>query len=167
MMKEVSMKTIRIIALAVLIVGGGLALHLAQAQQAGIRSTDRTTAPTADSTQGAPLRETVTVVANVPIPNLPGKRLVGRVIDYPPGGSSAPHRHARSAFIYAYVLSGEIRSQVNSEPARVYRPGETWFESPGAHHRVSANASDTEPARLLAVIVVDAADEQLTIPDPQ
>jgi quercetin dioxygenase-like cupin family protein len=161
------MKTIRIIALAVLIVGGGLALHLAQAQQTAIRSTDRTTAPTAGSTHGAPLRETVTVVANMPIPNLPGKRLVSRVIDYPPGGSSASHRHARSAFIYAYVLSGEIRSQVDSEPARVYRAGETWFESPGTHHRVSANASDTEPARLLAVIVVDAADEQLTIPDPQ
>ena len=83
------------------------------------------------------------------------------------GGGSAPHRHARSAFIYAYVLSGEIRSQVDGEPARVYRPGETWFESPGAHHRVSANASDTEPARLLAVLIVDAVDEQLVIPDSQ
>jgi quercetin dioxygenase-like cupin family protein len=123
--------------------------------------------PTAGSTPGAPLRETVTVAADVPIPNLPGKRLVSHVVDYPPGASSAPHRHARSAFIYAYVLSGEIRSQVDGEPARVYRPGETWFESPGAHHRVSANASDTEPARLLAVLIVDAADEQLVIPDPQ
>jgi quercetin dioxygenase-like cupin family protein len=89
------------------------------------------------------------------------------IVDYPPGASSAPHRHARSAFIYAYVLSGEIRSKVDDEPARVYRPGESWFESPGAHHRVSANASDTEPARLLAVFIVDAADEELTSPDPQ
>ena len=161
------MKTIRIIAIAVLIVGSGLALLLARAQQPGIKRTDRATAPTAGSTHGAPLRETVTVVADVPIPNLPGKRLVSRVVDYPPGGGSAPHRHARSAFIYAYVLSGEIRSQVDDEPARVYRPGETWFESPGAHHPVSVNASDTEPARLLAVVIVDAADEQLTIPDPQ
>ena len=122
---------------------------------------------TAGSTPGAPPRETVTVVADVPIPNLPGKRLVSRVVDYPPGASSAPHRHARSAFIYAYVLSGEIRSQVDDGPARVYRPGEAWFERPGAHHRVSANASDTEPARLLDVFIVDAADEPLTIPDPQ
>ena len=60
---------------------------------------------------------------------------------------------------------GEIRSQVDDETARVYRPGETWFESPGSHHRVSANASDTEPARLLAVLIVDAADAQLVIPD--
>ena len=119
------------------------------------------------STQGAPLRETVTVVANEPIPNVAGKRLISVIVDYPAGASSAPHRHARSAFIYAYVLSGEIRSQVDDAPARVYRPGESWFESPGAHHRVSANASDTEPARLLAVFIVDAADEQLTNPDPE
>jgi quercetin dioxygenase-like cupin family protein len=122
---------------------------------------------TAGSTHSAPLRETVTVAADKPIPNLPGKRLVSHIVDYPPGASSASHRHAPSAFIYAYVLSGEIRSQVDDEPARVYRAGETWFESPGAHHRVSANASDTEPARLLAVLVVDVADEQLVIPDPQ
>jgi quercetin dioxygenase-like cupin family protein len=162
------MKTMRIMAIAMLIVGSGLALCVMQAQQsAGIRGTERATAPTAGSTHGAPLRETVTVVADVPIPNLPGKRLVSRVIDYPPAGASAPHQHAPSAFIYAYVLSGQIRSQVDDGPARVYRPGETWFESPGAHHRVSANASDTEPARLLAVLIVDAADEQLVIPDPQ
>jgi len=123
--------------------------------------------PMAGSTPGAPLRETVTVAADEPIPNLPGKRLVTHIVDYPPGVSSAPHRHAGSAFIYAYVLSGVIRSQVDDEPARVYRPGEKWFESPGAHHPVSANASDTEPARLLAVLIVDAADEQLVIPDPQ
>ena len=160
------MKTIRISAIAVLILGGGLALLLARGQQAaGITRTARATASTAGSMHGAPPRETVTVAADVPIPNLAGKRLVSRVVDYPPGGGSVPHRHARSAFIYAYVLSGLIRSQVDDEPARVYRSGETWFESPGAHHRVSENASDTEPARLLAVIIVDAADEQLTIPD--
>ena len=120
--------------------------------------------PTAASTHGAPLRETVTVAADEPIPNLPGTRLVSHVVDYPPGASSAPHRHAQSAFIYAYVLSGEIRSQVDGEPVRLYRAGESWFENPGAIHRVSANASGTHPARLLAVLVVDAADKQLVIP---
>jgi len=77
------MKTIRIIVLAVLIVGGGLALHVARAQHSGIRGTDRTTAPTAGSTQGAPVPETVTVAADEPIPNLPGKRLVTHIVDYP------------------------------------------------------------------------------------
>ena len=123
--------------------------------------------PMAGGTPGAPLRETVTVAADEPIPNLPGKRLVTHIVDYPPGVSSAPHRHAGSAFIYAYVLSGAIRSQVDDEPVRVYRPGETWFENPGSYHRVSENASATEPARLLAVLIVDAAAEQLVIPDPQ
>jgi quercetin dioxygenase-like cupin family protein len=64
--------------------------------------------------------------------NLPGKRLVTPIVDYPPEGGSASHRHARSAFIYAYVISGQIRSQVESEPARVYRADEAWFESPGS-----------------------------------
>ena len=122
--------------------------------------------PTAESTQGVPLRETVTVVADKPIPNLPGKRLVSQVVDYPPGASSVPHRHG-SAFVYAYVLSGAVRSQVDDEPVRVYRPGETWFENPGSYHRVSENASATEPARLLAVLIVDVGVEQLVIPDPQ
>ena len=120
----------------------------------------------AGSTPGAPLRETVTVAADKPIPNLPGKRLVSHIVDYPPGAKSVPHRHG-TAFVYAYVASGAVRSQVDDEPVRVYRPGETWFERPGAYHRVSANASDTEPARLLAVLIIDAADEQLVIPDPQ
>jgi quercetin dioxygenase-like cupin family protein len=166
--QEVHMKTARAMAAAVLIVGSGLGLHLAQqpaAERAALLPHEAATAAFVTEAISAPLRETVTVAADQPIPNLPGKRLVSLIVDYPPGASSASHHHAASAFIYAYVLSGEIRSQVDSEPARVYRPGESWFESPGAHHRVSENASDTEPARLLAVIVVDAADEQLTIPD--
>ena len=158
------MRKIRFIALAVLTVGGGLALYGARAQQTGSGRAEPAAAATARR-HGAPPREMVTVAADRPIPNAPGKRLVSRVIDYPPGGGTASHRHARSAFIYAYVLSGEIRSQVDDGPVRVYRAGETWFESPGAHHRVSLNASETEPARLLAVLIVDEADKQLTIPD--
>lgn len=120
--------------------------------------------PSTGSTQGSRPQETVTVAADEPIPNLPGKRLVSHIVDYPPGGRSLSHLHARSAFIYAYVVSGEIRSQVNDEPVRVYRAGEVWFEKPGAHHRVSENASDTKPARLLAVLIVDAAEKELVIP---
>jgi quercetin dioxygenase-like cupin family protein len=159
------METIRIIAFAVLIGGSVLVLSVAHARQPETGRPGRTNEPAAASTPGARFRETATVVADEPIPNLPGKRLVSRVVEYPPGGGTAPHRHAKSAFIYAYVLSGEIRSQVDDGPARVYRAGETWFESPGAHHRVSVNASDTEPARLLAVLIIDEADKQLTIPD--
>lgn len=86
-------------------------------------------------------------------------------MSYPPGSKSLPHRHAASAFIYAYVLSGAIRSQVGNDPAQVYHAGEGFYETPGSHHRVSENASDTEPASLLAVFVVDSKDGALTIPD--
>ena len=58
-----------------------------------------------------------------------------------------------------------MRSQVDDAPVRVYRAGESFFEAPGAHHAISENASETEPARLLAVFVVDTGDDPLTTPD--
>ena len=109
--------------------------------------------------------ETVKPVFQHAIPNIPGKNLVALVVSYPPGGKSAPHRHAKSAFIYAHVLTGAIRSVVGTEPAKVYQAGESFYEEPGAHHRISENASATEPASLLAVFIVDAEDQPLTIPD--
>ena len=109
--------------------------------------------------------EQVKTVFEHAIPNVEGKRMVTVVVTYPPGGKSPAHHHARSAFIYAYVLSGAIRSQVGDEPAKVYQAGEGFYEIPGSHHRISENASDREPASLLAVFVVDSKDEPLTVPD--
>jgi quercetin dioxygenase-like cupin family protein len=100
------------------------------------------------------------------IPNVAGKSLVASIVEYAPGAKSPPHRHANSAFIAAYVLSGSVRSQVNDEPVKVYKAGESWFEAPGAHHRVSENASMTEPARMLAIFVVDSSEKTLTTRDP-
>jgi quercetin dioxygenase-like cupin family protein len=99
------------------------------------------------------------------IPNIDGKSMVAVVVTYPPGARSQPHRHAPSAFIYAHVLSGAIRSQIGDEPAKVYQVGEGFYEVPGSHHRISENASDMDPASLLAVFVVDSKDNPLTIPD--
>jgi quercetin dioxygenase-like cupin family protein len=99
------------------------------------------------------------------IPNAAGKSMIAVVVTYPPGAKSPAHHHAQSAFIYAHVLSGAIRSQVDDQPARVYQVGEGFYEMPGSHHRVSENASDTEPASLLAVFVVDSKDKALTTPD--
>ena len=107
----------------------------------------------------------VTPVFEHTIPNIPGKNLVSVIVDYPPGGKTEAHHHAKSAFIYAYVLSGAIRSQVDDGPDKVYRAGESFFETPGAYHRISENASTTEPARLLAVFVLNAGENPLTIPD--
>ena len=99
------------------------------------------------------------------LPNIKQKRIVALVVNYAPGGKSPAHRHARSAFIYAHVLSGAVRSQVDDEPAKVYRVGEGFYEVPGSHHRLSENASDSDPASLLAVFVVDSKDTLLTTPD--
>ena len=157
------MKTSRI--LAVLIVAAGLPVLVSCAQQGGSGSANNAVAgaSTGEGTPGA-VGESVKQIAERPIPNIPGKKLVSLTVDYAPGGRSTSHLHAGSAFIYAYVIAGEIRSQVNDEPVRVYKAGEYWFENPGSHHRVSENASATNPAKLLAVFVVDADERTLTTP---
>jgi quercetin dioxygenase-like cupin family protein len=99
------------------------------------------------------------------LPNAEGKSMVAIVVTYPPGGKSPPHHHAGSAFIYAYVLSGAVRSQIDDEPAKVYHAGEGFYEMPGAHHRISENASGNDAASLLAVYVVDSKDRPLTTAD--
>src|SRR5215469_2479174 len=109
--------------------------------------------------------ERVKLVFEHDIPNIRGKSMVAVVVTYPPGAKSAAHHHAPSAFIYARVLSGAIRSQVGDEPAKVYQVGEGFYEAPGSHHRISENASDRDSASLLAVFVVDSKDKPLTIPD--
>ena len=116
---------------------------------------------------GSAPRETVAPAFSNAIPNIPGKSLIGVVVTYPPGGKTPSHSHAKSAFITGYVLSGSIRSQVDDGTVRVFGTGESWTESPGAKHRVSENASPTEPATLLAIFVVDTADPQLTTVDKQ
>ena len=99
------------------------------------------------------------------LPNVPGKSIRAVLVEYGPGAASPSHRHPSSAFIYATVLDGEIRSKVNHEPERVYKSGESWTEMPGDHHKVSANASSTKPARLLAIFVVDTKEQEILIPD--
>ena len=111
--------------------------------------------------------ETVTPKFDQAIPNIPGKSLVVLEVDYAPGAASPSHTHARSAFIYAYVLSGEIESKVNDGETRIYKAGEYWSEPPNASHQISRNASKSKPAKLLAVFVVDTDDKALTTPVKQ
>jgi len=98
------------------------------------------------------------------IPDIPGKSLIAVEVEYTPGAASPSHTHAKSAFIYAYVISGAIESKVNDGEMRIYRAGESWSEQPGAVHSISRNASKTEPAKLLAVFVLDTNDKTLTTP---
>ena len=107
----------------------------------------------------------VSVVFDQELPNVPGKSMRAVLVEYAPGAGSPSHRHPTSAFIYARVLEGAIRSKVNDEPERTYQTGESWTEKPGDHHQVSKNASATEPAKLLAIFVVDTSDRQIVIPD--
>ena len=105
----------------------------------------------------------VTLVYEHALPNVPGKSIKGILVEYGPGGSSPAHTHAKSAFIYATVLEGAIRSSVNNGPVVTYRTGQSFSEMPGDLHSVSENASKTEPAKLLAVFVVDTDEKELTM----
>jgi quercetin dioxygenase-like cupin family protein len=107
----------------------------------------------------------VSLVFDQRLPNVPGKSMRAVLVEYEPGAGSPSHRHPTSAFIYARVLEGAIRSKVNDEPEHTYKAGESWTEKPGDHHQVSRNASDTEPAKLLAIFVVDTGDSKIVIPD--
>ncbi|NLR97003.1 cupin domain-containing protein [Rhizobium sp. P38BS-XIX] len=106
----------------------------------------------------------VTLVYEHELPNVPGKSIKGVLVEYGPGGFSPAHTHPNSAFIYATILEGAIRSQVNDGPVKIFKAGESFSEQPGDRHGVSENASTTEPAKLLAVFVVDTAQQELTFP---
>lgn len=106
----------------------------------------------------------VSVVFDRPIPNIPGKSMRGVVVEYGPGAASPSHTHPKTAFIYATVLEGSFRIKVKGEPEKIYHVGENFVEEPGSVHLVSANASDTEPARLLAVFVLDSDETSIVTP---
>src|SRR5262245_23782903 len=122
-------------------------------------------APSLAAEETNPPASKVTKIFDQELPNVPGKSMRAVLVEYGPGAASPSHRHPPSAFIYATVLEGEIRSQVNDQPARVYKAGESWTEVPGDHHKVSANASATNPARLLAIFIVDTTEQEIVIPD--
>jgi quercetin dioxygenase-like cupin family protein len=94
-----------------------------------------------------------------------GNHLEAKAVEvtYEPGGHAAPHSHGCP--VLGYVAEGTIRNQVNAEPERVYKVGETFYEAPNGVHRVSANASQTEPAKVIAFFVCDHATP-ITVPIP-
>jgi quercetin dioxygenase-like cupin family protein len=106
----------------------------------------------------------VTLVFHHALPNVPGKSMKGVLVEYGPGVASSAHTHPRSAFIYATVLEGAIRTSVNDGPVVTYRAGQNFPEMPGDRHTLDENASKTEPAKLLAVFVVDTDEKELLTP---
>jgi quercetin dioxygenase-like cupin family protein len=107
--------------------------------------------------------ETVEPVTSHALPNVAGKRVTVVRVIYGPGGFSRAHQHAGS--VTAYVTKGEIRSQLGGGPVQTFKVGETFFEPPGSTHLVSANASATEPAELVAVFVADDGAQLTTYLD--
>jgi quercetin dioxygenase-like cupin family protein len=103
----------------------------------------------------------VEVVASYPLANVAGKRVTVVRVSYGPGGFTPPHRHAGA--VTAYITKGEIRSQLGGGPLETFTVGQSFFEPPGATHVVSANASTTEPAELIAVFVADEGAELTTL----
>jgi quercetin dioxygenase-like cupin family protein len=94
------------------------------------------------------------------LPNVPGKRVTIVRVFYGPGGFTRAHHHSGS--VTAYITKGEIRSQLAGGPVETFKVGQSFLEPPGATHLVSANASNTEPAELIAVFVADEGAQLTT-----
>ena len=106
-------------------------------------------------------QDVVEPISSHALPNVPGKRVTIVRVFYGPGGFTPAHRHAGS--VTAYITKGEIRSQLGGGPVETFGVGQSFFEPPGATHLVSANASTTEPAELIAVFVADEGAELTTM----
>ena len=83
----------------------------------------------------------------------PSRTIVGLLVEYPPNGSTPPHRHG-TASVIGYVIEGEILSAMNDEEPKRYQKGGSWYEAPGCHHRVSDNTSHTENLVFLATFLI-------------
>ncbi|AWA39988.1 cupin domain-containing protein [Pseudomonas fluorescens] len=105
--------------------------------------------------------EKISVLQDQMLKNVPGKKAMMIEVDYKPGQSSIAHKHDGTAM--AYVLEGEIVSQVKGEQPITYKKGQYWYEPAGSEHLISKNASKSKPARLLVFMVL-SPDEQVLIP---
>src|SRR3954463_10783990 len=106
-------------------------------------------------------QDVVEPIGSYALPNVAGKRVTIVRVFYGPGGFTPAHTHAGS--VTAYITKGEIRSQLAGGPVETFGVGQSFFEPPGATHLVSANASMTEPAELIAVFVADEGAQLTTL----
>ena len=111
------------------------------------------------------LGEQIKPVFQQELPSTAGKAMTVVEVDFEAGAKADAHRHGQ-AFVYAYVLSGTVRSQLAGEPVQTYSAGQGWFEPPGARHVLTENVSPTAPARLLVVFIANPG-EPLKTPDAE
>ena len=121
------------------------------------------TAPAA--AQQAPPATKVTPLLKQVLADVPGREVMMITLDIPPGGGSAPHRHP-GHHIFGYVLEGTYKIKLDQGAETILTKGQTFYEAPGQLHAVSANASSTEPAKVLAVIVAESG-KPVTVPEKQ
>jgi quercetin dioxygenase-like cupin family protein len=93
----------------------------------------------------------VTPILTKDLKDLAGKEGLMVTVEYPPGGSSAEHRH--NAHTFVYVLEGSIVMAVNGGKEVTLGPGQTFYEGPDDVHTVSRNASATKPAKFVVFFV--------------
>jgi quercetin dioxygenase-like cupin family protein len=101
----------------------------------------------------------VRLVSIKPAGNLQNPMISIFVVDYRPGGSAVLHRNPSPGYVLVHILSGSIQAQAWSAVVGTYRTGETWVEPAFANNITSKNASTTEPARTLIILVGSDAEE--------
>jgi quercetin dioxygenase-like cupin family protein len=114
--------------------------------------------------QAAPAT-TVTPLLKQVLADVPGREVMVITLDIPPGGGSAPHRHP-GHHVFGYVLEGSYKLKLDQGDEKILTKGQAFYEAPGQLHAVSANASATEPAKVLAVIVAESG-KPVTVPEKQ
>lgn len=136
---------------AILLLGcAALALHPAAATADAAATT-----PAASASQG-----TAQPLFARDLLGQPGKEVTMLTVEYPPGGATSPHRH--DAQVFVYVLAGSVRMQVKGAPEVTLKVGDTFYEAPNDVHSVSANASTTQPAKILVVMIKDKSHAATT-----
>ena len=115
--------------------------------------------------QQPPPTTKVTTLLQQALAEVPGREIVMITLDIPPGASSPPHRHP-GHHVFGYVLEGSYKIKIDQGPERVLTKGQTFHEAPGQLHAVSANASQTEPAKVVAFLVVESG-KPITVREQQ
>ena len=107
--------------------------------------------PSTASFADATAEPVVTPLMSKDLPDVPGKEMVMIAVEYPPGAVEHVHRHDAHAFLY--VLEGSIIEQVRGGKEVTLTPGQTFYEGPDDVHMVGRNASATQPAKFVVVLV--------------
>jgi quercetin dioxygenase-like cupin family protein len=116
------------------------------------------------SQQQAPATK-VTALMKQALAEFPGHEVNILTLDIPPGAGSPPHRHP-GHHVFGYVLEGSYKLKLDQGPETVLTKGQTFHEAPGQLHAVSANASQTEPAKVLVFMVAESG-KPVTVPEKQ